>query len=103
MIELLLITFRCLLGSFGVEYLCALHEPALARKEVAGNRPVSPRAVSAREDVWLSVSHVFGRFGAPPGRYWDDWPFSAIASEPLGQRRHDSADPLLMLRHNETT
>jgi hypothetical protein len=103
LIELLLIYFRCLLAFFGMEHLCAVREPALARKEIAGNRPVSPRPLRPRENVWLSLSHVLGRFGAPPGRRWDDWPFSAVASERLGRERSDPADPLPVLRHNEST
>ncbi len=102
LIELLLVYFRCLLGHFGVEHLCAAHEPVRARKEIAGNRRLSPRALSPRDDVWLSVSHVLGRFGAPPGWCRDDCPLSAVASERLDQRRSDSADPLPVLRQNDS-
>ena len=103
LIELLLITFRCLWRFLGLEHFRASQELAPAREGIAGNRRVSPRTFAPRDDVWLSVSHVLGRFGAPPGRYQDDYPFSVIASERFEQRRNDFADPLPVPRQNEST
>ena len=103
LIELLLITIRCLLSFLRLEHLCAPRKLVPVRVEIAGIRRVSSRTIVPRDDVWLSVSHVLGKFGAPPGPSRDDCLFSAIDSERLEQKRNGLAEPLSVLQQHESS
>ena len=103
MIELLLITFRWFLSFLPSEQFHASRRLVPARTAIVGSRRIVAGASVPHDDVWLSVSHVLGRFGAPPGRFPDDCPFMAIGSEQLDQKRHDLADSLPVPLQSESS
>lgn len=103
LIELLLIYFRGLLGLLGMGAFGVRRQPAWVRKEIVGNRAVAPRAVFPREDLRLSVGHVLGRFGAPPGVSVDGCPWRAIGAERLGRSPVDFSELALGPRQKESS